>query len=73
MRNCELVGLADLATASEYVRNTEIAYLNDLVSRGVSGFRVDGVKRMPPEDVGAIFGALRTVPGRARSRTSSRR
>lgn len=63
VRNCELVGLADLATESEYVRNTEIAYLNDLVGLGVSGFRVDGVKHMPPEDVGAIFGALQTVPG----------
>ncbi|MEV0083268.1 alpha-amylase family protein [Saccharopolyspora sp. NPDC050642] len=63
VRNCELVGLADLATESEYVRNTEIAYLNDLVGLGVSGFRVDGVKHMPPEDVGAIFGALQNVPG----------
>lgn len=63
VRNCELVGLADLKTSSEKVRNAEIAYLNDLISLGVSGFRVDGVKHMPPEDVGAIFGALDTVPG----------
>lgn len=63
VRNCELVGLADLETGSEKVRNAQIAYLNDLVGMGVSGFRVDGVKHMPPADVGAVFGALNTVPG----------
>ncbi|MDA3649225.1 alpha-amylase family protein [Saccharopolyspora indica] len=63
VRNCELVGLADLATESEHVRNTQIGFLNDLIGLGVSGFRVDGVKHMPPEDVGAIFGALQDVPG----------
>ncbi|WP_433871989.1 alpha-amylase [Saccharopolyspora sp. CA-218241] len=63
VRNCELVGLADLKTGSGYVRDTLVAYLNDLVGLGVSGFRVDGVKHMPPEDVGAIFGAVRDVPG----------
>ncbi|MEU6127837.1 alpha-amylase family protein [Saccharopolyspora sp. NPDC047091] len=63
VRNCELVGLADLATESDYVRSAEQGYLNDLISLGVSGFRVDGVKHMPPEDVGAIFGGLDEVPG----------
>ncbi|SFS67923.1 alpha-amylase [Saccharopolyspora flava] len=63
VRNCELVGLSDLKTESDYVRQRETAYLNDLISLGVSGFRVDGVKHMPPEDVGAIFGGLNTVPG----------
>ncbi|MBQ0923152.1 alpha-amylase [Saccharopolyspora endophytica] len=63
VRNCELVGLADLKTESDWVRQSEIKYLNDLISLGVSGFRVDGVKHMPPEDIGAIFGGLNTVPG----------
>ncbi|MFR9729168.1 alpha-amylase [Saccharopolyspora sp. MS10] len=63
VRNCELLGLADLKTGSDHVRSTEIGYLNDLIGLGVSGFRVDGVKHMPPEDVGAIFGALDAVPG----------
>ncbi|WP_243789224.1 alpha-amylase family protein [Saccharopolyspora gloriosae] len=62
VRNCELVGLSDLKTGTDYVRSAEIGYLNDLISLGVSGFRVDGVKHMPPEDVGAIFGGLNTVP-----------
>lgn len=62
VRNCELVGLADLATESDYVRSRLTAYLDDLVGLGVSGFRVDGVKHMPPEDVGAIFGAVRDLP-----------
>lgn len=63
VRNCELVGLSDLKTESDHVRSAEIDYLNDLVDLGVSGFRVDGSKHMPPEDIGAIFGALNTVPG----------
>ncbi|GAA2339857.1 carbohydrate-binding module family 20 domain-containing protein [Saccharopolyspora halophila] len=63
VRNCELVGLSDLKTESDYVRSTQIDYLNELVGLGVSGFRVDGSKHMPPEDIGAIFGALNTVPG----------
>lgn len=62
VRNCELVGLADLATESDHVRSRLTAYLDDLVGLGVSGFRVDGVKHMPPEDVGAIFGAVRDLP-----------
>lgn len=63
VRNCELVGLSDLATESEHVRNTQIDYLNDLVGLGVSGFRVDGAKHMPPADVAAVFGSLQDVPG----------
>ncbi|MHA6805359.1 alpha-amylase [Salinifilum ghardaiensis] len=63
VRNCELVGLADLATESEHVRSTQIDYLDELVGLGVSGFRVDGAKHMPPEDVAAVFGSLRDVPG----------
>lgn len=63
VRHCELVGLADLKTESEKVRRTEVAYLNDLVGMGVSGFRLDGAKHMPPEDIAAIVGALQNVPG----------
>ncbi|GAA2799407.1 alpha-amylase family protein [Saccharopolyspora taberi] len=62
VRNCELVGLADLATESEYVRQAQRTYLQGLIDMGVTGFRVDGVKHMPPEDVQAIFGGLTGDP-----------
>lgn len=63
VRTCELVGLSDLKTESEKVRAAEIGYLNDLIGLGVTGFRIDGAKHMAPEDVGAITGAVRTLPG----------
>jgi alpha-amylase len=43
---CELVGLSDLRTESEYVRSTLAAYLNKLIGYGVSGFRVDAAKHI---------------------------
>lgn len=51
---CELVGLADLATETEYVRSRLAEYINDLISLGVDGLRLDAVKRkfsddQPPE------------------------
>ncbi|MEM1176393.1 MAG: alpha-amylase family protein [Pseudomonadota bacterium] len=55
MQNCELVNLADLDTASEKVRNTLAAYLNELLELGVAGFRIDAAKHMPVEDVSAIM------------------
>ena len=58
VQNCELVNLADLATESETVRDRIGSYLNDLLDLGVDGFRVDAVKHMPAEDVGAILDRL---------------
>ncbi|HBF81090.1 MAG TPA: glycosidase, partial [Streptomyces sp.] len=39
VQNCELVGLSDLDTGKEEVRATIAAYLDDLRSLGVDGFR----------------------------------
>lgn len=55
---CELVNLSDLATESPHVREQIGAYLDDLLSLGVAGFRIDAAKHMPAEDVAAIVGAL---------------
>lgn len=63
VRHCELVGLADLATDSDQVRSTEIDFLNRLIDMGVSGFRVDAAKHMNPEDIAAIVGGLKNLPG----------
>ena len=55
VQDCELVDLSDLATESAYVRGRLVAYLNDLVSLGVDGFRVDAAKHVPVADLGAIL------------------
>jgi alpha-amylase len=58
VQNCELVDLADLATESSYVRGKLDGYLNDLLSIGVDGFRVDAAKHIPVSDLQAIYGGL---------------
>ncbi|WP_218313966.1 carbohydrate-binding module family 20 domain-containing protein [Halomonas sp. 18071143] len=55
VRNCRLVGLPDLATGDEYVRNTLAGYLNHLTSLGVRGLRIDAAKHMEPSDIEAIL------------------
>lgn len=58
VQNCELVNLADLKTESDYVRTKIAGYLNDLLSLGVDGFRLDASKHMPAADIAAIKGKL---------------
>ncbi|WP_456845482.1 alpha-amylase [Cellulomonas sp. P5_C6] len=58
VQTCELVNLADLATETDHVRSTIVAYLQDLVSLGVDGFRIDAAKHMPPADIAAIVAQL---------------
>ncbi|MBD0267237.1 MAG: alpha-amylase family protein [Cyanobacteria bacterium Co-bin8] len=62
---CELVGLADLNTASTHVQAEIVAYLQDLVSLGVSGFRIDAAKHMRSQEVGTLLTQLqqRVGPG----------
>ncbi len=56
---CELVGLPDLNTARPQVQATLAAYLADLVSLGVDGFRIDAAKHIRSEDLAGILAALR--------------
>ncbi|MFE6227744.1 MULTISPECIES: carbohydrate-binding module family 20 domain-containing protein [unclassified Streptomyces] len=58
VQNCELVGLPDLDTGEEYVRGKIAGYLNDLLSLGVDGFRIDAAKHMPAADLAAIKAKL---------------
>jgi alpha-amylase len=62
VQNCELVDLSDLKTESPYVREKLAGYLNDLISIGVDGFRVDAAKHMPAEDLSALYGMLNGDP-----------
>ncbi|MEY9213123.1 alpha amylase C-terminal domain-containing protein [Thermobifida halotolerans] len=61
VQNCELVGLSDLDTSSDHVRDRVAAYLNDLVGIGVAGFRLDAAKHVPEADVQAIVSRLDDV------------
>lgn len=58
VQNCELVGLADLDTGSDAVRTTIAAYLSDLRTTGVDGFRIDAAKHMAADDIAAIKGKM---------------
>ncbi|MFI9152380.1 carbohydrate-binding module family 20 domain-containing protein [Streptomyces sp. NPDC053367] len=63
IQECELgdagqPSLSDLNTGSDYVRGKIAGYLNDLMSMGVDGFRIDAVKHMAADDVAAIRSKL---------------
>lgn len=58
VQNCNLVQLADLATEATYVRDRIAAYMNDLISLGVRGFRIDAAKHIPAGDIAAIKSRL---------------
>lgn len=58
VQNCRLVSLQDLRTGSAYVRDRLAAYLNDLLSLGVAGFRIDAAKHIPAADLAAIKSRL---------------
>ncbi|WP_030422410.1 alpha-amylase [Streptomyces sp. NRRL F-5065] len=58
VQHCELVGLADLDTGEEHVRGAIAGYMNDLLSLGVDGFRIDAAKHMPADDLANIKSRL---------------
>jgi alpha-amylase len=62
VQNCELLGLVDLRTESEAVRDRIAGYLNDLLDLGVDGFRIDAAKHIPVADLAAIQAKLHRRP-----------
>ena len=56
--DCRFPGLPDLATEQPYVRQQIANYLNDQLSLGVAGFRLDAAKHIPPADIAAIEALL---------------
>jgi alpha-amylase len=58
VQHCELVGLADLDTGEDYVRRAIAGYMNDLLSLGVDGFRIDAAKHMDAADLANIKSRL---------------
>ena len=66
VRNCYLVGLADLDGSQSYVQDVQAKYMNDLLSIGVAGFRVDAAKHMWVADIEALQAKLNDVNGGGR-------
>jgi alpha-amylase len=62
VQTCDLLGLADLATGDEDVQDTIAAYLNDLMSLGVAGFRIDAAKHMAAADIESILSRVDGTP-----------
>lgn len=60
IQECELLGLSDLNTGSATVRAKIVAYLKDLRSLGVKGFRIDAAKHIGVTDLKAIVDAMPT-------------
>nr|WP_159087443.1 alpha-amylase family protein [Tessaracoccus timonensis] len=58
IQECELSNLADLRTEDPKVQDTIAGYLNDLLSLGVDGFRIDAAKHMNVRDVEQILGKV---------------
>jgi alpha-amylase len=58
VQTCELLGLSDLETESDDVQQRIVAYLKDLTSLGVAGFRIDAAKHISSKDLEQIFAAL---------------
>jgi alpha-amylase len=54
-----LSGLTDLATEREEVRERIATYLTDIISIGMSGFRIDAAKHIRPDDLVAILSKVR--------------
>lgn len=63
LNNGWLVGLSDLNTEKEYVRERIASYLVDLISIGFSGFRIDAAKHIYPESLAAILYKFKTKLG----------
>ncbi|CAF3812638.1 unnamed protein product [Rotaria sordida] len=63
LNNGWLVGLTDVDTSKDNVRERQAAYLVDMLSLGASGFRLDAAKHISPEDISAILKKVQTKMG----------
>lgn len=58
-----LVGLSDLDTSHEYVRQRIADYFVDMLSIGFTGFRIDAAKHIHPDDIAAILSKFKEMMG----------
>ncbi len=66
VQNCELVGLADLKTEDNGVRDKIANYLITLNQLGVRGFRIDAAKHIAPTDLEAMLTRVNAAAAGAR-------
>jgi len=59
---CQLGGLADLGTDTDYVRGVLAKFTNHQLSLGVDGLRLDAAKNINPNDIANILSRLTTKP-----------
>jgi alpha-amylase len=58
VQTCELLGLSDLDQTRQNVQQNILGYLNDLLSLGIAGFRIDAAKHMYAPDLKVIIDQL---------------
>ncbi|XP_075744326.1 alpha-amylase-like [Rhipicephalus microplus] len=61
VRNCELLGLRDLNHTRQHVRAKISEFLNQVISLGVAGFRVDAAKHMWTADLKVTYAKLNNL------------
>ncbi len=59
---CELVNLADLDTGAEKVQARLAEYLNDLISLGAAGFRLDAARHVAAAEIRAVLDRVEGTP-----------
>ena len=67
VRTCLLSGLLDLNQGNSNVRTQIREYLNNLISMGVAGFRVDAAKSIWPNDLKFIYGSTTNLKSEVRN------
>ncbi|HYJ80396.1 MAG TPA: alpha amylase C-terminal domain-containing protein, partial [Longimicrobiaceae bacterium] len=68
VQDCELLGLPDLNTGSESVRQKIAGYLVALSRLGVAGYRIDAAKHIQPVELDSIFDLVnRTLAAEGRA------
>jgi alpha-amylase len=63
LNNGWLVGLTDIDTSKDNVQERQAAYLVELMSMGISGFRIDAAKHMSTSDLTGIFKRIQAKLG----------
>ncbi|OQV22309.1 Alpha-amylase 2B [Hypsibius exemplaris] len=61
VRNCDLLGMPDLAIYKNKTRETIVKYLNHLIDIGVAGFRIDAAKHMWPQHLYDLLSTLKDL------------
>ena len=64
VQNCQVEGRQDLNTGSETVQAAISAAMNELLTLGVAGFRIDAAQHIPPQHIAKILRRLHPLSPR---------